>query len=199
MRTSGWTSRTSPSGPQASVSLCSEPAQGSVAELAVGCSLTKRSPLLPADPPPKTCPSQVLGRLLTVRAVVVFLTLVTVTSVLLQASLCKSPALIWARSFPKARGPSPLWWALPPLASSCVLFPHLSMCSQRVRSETSRFFSFLSGSGEVFLTGVSVPVLKGVLFLPRECSSHLHPGSLFSFVSKLCVPLIQSLVGNPQQ
>ncbi|OWK10575.1 hypothetical protein Celaphus_00005737 [Cervus elaphus hippelaphus] len=34
-----------------------------------------------------TCPSQVLGRLLTVRAVVVFLTLVMVTSVLLQAIL----------------------------------------------------------------------------------------------------------------
>ncbi|XP_069436599.1 C-type lectin domain family 4 member K isoform X2 [Ovis canadensis] len=43
--------------------------------------------LIGSDPPPKTCPSQVLGRLLTVRAVVVFLTLVTVTSVLLQAIL----------------------------------------------------------------------------------------------------------------
>lgn len=169
-----------------------------MAKLAVGCSFTKRSPLLPADPPPKTCPSQVLGRLLTVRAVVIFLMLVTITSVLLQAILCKSPALIWARSFPKARDPSLLWWALLPLAFPCVLLPPLSMCSQRVRSKTS-CFSFLSSSGEMFLTGVSMPVLKGVLFPPRKCSSHLHPGSVFSFLSELCVPLIQSLVGNPQK
>lgn len=169
-----------------------------MAKLAVGCSFTKRSPLLPADPPPKTCPSQVLGRLLTVRAVVVFLMLVTITSVLLQAILCKSPALIWARSFPKARDPSLLWWALLPLAFPYVLLPPLSMCSQRVRSKTS-CFSFLSSSGEMFLTGVSMPVHKGVLFPPRKCSSHLHPGSVFSFLSELCVPLIQSLVGNPQK
>ncbi|XP_057598639.1 C-type lectin domain family 4 member K isoform X2 [Hippopotamus amphibius kiboko] len=43
--------------------------------------------LWPGEPPPKTRPSLVLGRLLTVRATVIFLTLVMVASVLLQAIL----------------------------------------------------------------------------------------------------------------
>uniref|UniRef100_A0A8C0DI73 CD207 molecule n=1 Tax=Balaenoptera musculus TaxID=9771 RepID=A0A8C0DI73_BALMU len=63
-----------------------ESAQGSVPKPTV-CWSNECSPLLPAEPPPKTHPSLVLGRLLTVRAAVIFLTLVLAASVLLQAIL----------------------------------------------------------------------------------------------------------------
>ena len=198
MRTSRWTNRTSPSGPKASISLCSEPAQGSVGKLAVGCSFTKRSPLLPADPPPKMCPSQVLGRLLTVRAVVVFLTLVMVTSVLLQAILCKSPALTWLGLSPRpgvlplSDGLSRLWL----FHVSCFLLLPCAVRELAVRPAASPSFPI---PGRFSSLGSACLCSKVCSFVPRKSSSHLHPGSLFSFLSNLCVPLIQSLVVNPQK
>nr|XP_031532350.1 C-type lectin domain family 4 member K [Vicugna pacos] len=69
------------------------------AQPAVCWSFNKCSPFLSAEPPPKTGRSLVLGRCLTVGAAVVFLTLVLLASVLLQAILCKSSALIRAQPF----------------------------------------------------------------------------------------------------
>ncbi|KAB1267022.1 C-type lectin domain family 4 member F [Camelus dromedarius] len=57
------------------------------AQPAVCWSFNKCSPFLSADPPPKTGRSLVLGRCLTVGAAVIFLTLVLLASVLLQAIL----------------------------------------------------------------------------------------------------------------
>lgn len=93
------------------------------------------------------------------------LPLVTVTSVLLQAILCKSPALIWA-------GLSPRPGVLPLSGGLSLLWLHVSCfpifpCAVResaVRPAASPSFPV---PGEVFLTGVSMPVLKGVLFLPQ--------------------------------
>lgn len=111
---------------------------------------------------------------------------------------CKSPALIWARFFPKARGPSSLVALLLWLFHvSC--FPIFPCAVRESAGRPAAFFSFLSGSREVFSTGVSMPVLKGVLFFPGSVYPIFLLGHFSPSASELCVPLIQSLVGNPQQ
>ncbi|KAI5145830.1 C-Type Lectin Domain Family 4 Member K [Manis pentadactyla] len=85
-------SRTSPSGPKANAGHCLGPTQGSVLRIhSVLCTQLFASPStlssLPAEPPANTGPSLVLREPSTVRAAGIFLMLVLVASILLQAIL----------------------------------------------------------------------------------------------------------------